>query len=122
MQEAARRPRKTVTLSAVICAGFIILTFVLAEMKPWARKPADAGICENNTVQWQQTALKGKIDGEQGPSFHSKTFTLQSGAHWNGDDRNWVVPFRTPDQPAGSKNFTALIDCTGSVEFKDGAG
>lgn len=121
MQQAARRrPRKTVTLSAVICAGFIVLTLVLAEMKPWSRKPADAGICPTNTVQWQETALKGKIDGEQGPAFQSKSFTIQQGAHWDGDDRNWIVPFRTADQNPGDQNFIALIDCTGSVEIKDG--
>lgn len=121
MQQAARRrPSKTVTLSALVCAAFIVLTFVLAEMKPWSRKPADAGVCPNNTVQWQQTALKGKINGEAGPAFKSKSFTIQDGARWDGDDRDWVVPFRTPDQQPGDKNFTALIDCTGSVEIKGG--
>lgn len=119
-QVAQRRSGKSVKVVALIAAALIVLTFVLAGIKPWARKPADAGVCPNNTAQWRETALKGKMASTDAPFLKSKAFQIQDGARWDDKDRDWVVTFRTPDQAPGDKDLTALIDCTGSVEIKGG--
>ncbi|PLZ04005.1 hypothetical protein CY652_03290 [Burkholderia sp. WAC0059] len=116
MQQATRRrPGRSETIVALICAALITITLAVSYMKHWSRSPADAGICPGNSAQWRQSALQGKIDGTDAPAFRSKSFVVQPGVHWDDDSRRWVVPFRTPDQPAGDRNFTALIDCNGSV-------
>lgn len=112
--------RKSINLAAVVCAVLIVVTFVLAEMKPWAKKPANAGVCPENPVDWQRTAIKGKLASAAGPDFQSRSFTIQQGAHWDDKNRLWVVPFRTPEQAPGNKDYLALISCTSSVDIEGG--
>ncbi|POR45813.1 hypothetical protein B0G62_12938 [Paraburkholderia eburnea] len=115
MPQATRfRSRRNTTIVSIFCAALIVITFVLAEMKPWSRKPADAGLCQNNPAQWRQTALQNKTGGT--------AFAIPSGARWDEESRRWVVPFRTRDQQAGDPNQTALIDCTGAVTIPNTRG
>jgi len=123
MQPAVRRrSRQNSTLAALVCAALLITTFVLAEMKPWSRKPTEAGLCADHPPQWREKALRGKIAAATAPAFASKQFSIQPGSHWDDEARHWVVPFRTPDQRAASPNFSALIDCTGAVVVQGGNG
>lgn len=121
MQQATgRRERKNARIVAVVCVLLLALTYVISHMKEWSRKPADAGECSTNDARWQETALKNKLNGSDAGALQGKTATVQPGAHWDGDDHMWIVPFKTSDQADGAKNYTALIHCTGSVEIRDG--
>lgn len=122
MQEnAPGNSRQSINRAAIVCGVLIIVTLVLAEIKPWTRKPANAAVCTENSVDWQRTAIKGKLASMTGHDFQSKSFEIQPGAQWDDKNRHWVVPFRTPEQAPGSSNYTALISCTGSVDI-EGAG
>ncbi|WP_144107974.1 hypothetical protein [Paraburkholderia sp. BCC1886] len=121
MQQATgRRERKNIKRIAVICAVLLILAFVISELKPWSRKPADAGECSEHDAAWRQNALKSKLNGTDAPASTSKNFAIQDGSHWDSENHLWVVPFRTTGQTTGTGNFTALIHCTGSVDIKAG--
>lgn len=119
-QVTGRRERKHTKVAAIVCVVLLALTYGISQLKAWSRKPADAGECSTNNAQWQQTALKNKLNETDSPSMKSKTFTVQSGAHWDSDDHLWIVPFRTPEQSADAKNYVALIHCTGSVDIRGG--
>lgn len=121
MQQATgRRERKNARMVALICVALLLLTFGIAELKPWSRKPADAGECPTNGADWRQTALRNKIDSTNAPLLKAKSFDVQAGSHWDAENHLWVVPFRTAGQSADSNNLVALIHCTGSVDIKGG--
>lgn len=119
-QVSGRRERKHTKLAVIVCIALVALTYGVSKIKEWSRKPADAGECSTNSAQWQENALKNKLSGTDEPSMKTKSFVVQAGAHWDSDDHLWIVPFRTPDQSPDSKNFVALIHCTGSVDIKGG--
>jgi hypothetical protein len=119
-QVTGRRERKNAKVVAIVCAALLVLTYLLSQFNTWSRKPADAGECASNGTEWRDNAIKSKLDTTDAANMKSKSFTVQSGAHWSSEDHLWVVPFRTPEQNAGDKNFVALIHCTGSVDIRDG--
>jgi hypothetical protein len=119
-QVSGLRERKNARRVALVCAALIVLTLVISELKPWSRKPADAGECQNNGPQWRQKALEGKINDSADPAHKSRSFDIQAGSRWDGQDHLWIVPFRTAEQAADTKNFVALIHCTGSVDIRTG--
>lgn len=117
-QVTGRRERKNARLIAVICVGLLVLTFVISELKPWSRKPADAGECSNNGPEWRQNALQSKVNGTDAASLKSRPITILDGSRWDSDNHLWVVPFRTAERSASASNFVALIHCTGSVDIQ----
>lgn len=121
MQHATgRRERKNARVIAIVCAVLILLTFAISELKPWSRKPADAGECSTHDSEWRQEALVNKINASGDPSLKAKAVQVQAGSHWDDKNHLWVVPFRTADQSADTKSFIALVHCTGSVDIQHG--
>lgn len=117
-QVTGRRERKNARLITVICVCLLVLTFVISELKPWSRKPADAGECSNSGPEWRQNALQSKLNGTDAASLKDKPITILDGSHWDSDNHLWVVPFRTTEHNANAGNLVALIHCTGSVDIK----
>jgi hypothetical protein len=118
MQQATgRRERKNAKVVAIVCAALILLTLVISGLKPWSRKPADAGECATHDAEWRQNALMNKINATDDPMLRNKSVQVQAGSHWDDKNHLWIVPFRTTDQSADTNNFVALVHCTGSVDI-----
>lgn len=120
MQQATgRRERKNAKVVAIVCAALILLTLVISELKPWSRKPADAGECSTNGSEWRQTALTNKVKETDDPALKNSAVEVRAGSYWDDKNHFWVVPFRTGEQNGGAKNFIALVHCTGKVDIKN---